>query len=68
MTSVSIYLLLFFAAGQMCVIKLMMSREKEEQIHTLFSKLSDRRVDMSESAILCTAGKVLLKVPHARLE
>ncbi len=56
-----------------------MSREKEEQIHTLFSKLSDRRVDMSECHFmhgrnspvedaLFTAGKVLVKIPYARRE
>ncbi len=34
--------------AQMCVIEVMMGGEKYEQIHTLFSKLSDRRVHMSE--------------------
>jgi hypothetical protein len=52
----------------MCVIEMMMGREKEEQFHTLFSKLSDHRMDVSESAILCTIKIVLLKMPHARRE
>ncbi len=50
----------------MIEVEVMMGREKEEQFHTLFSKLSDHRMDVSESAILCTIKIVLLKMPDAR--
>ncbi len=50
------------------MIEVMMGREKEKQLHTLFSKLSDYRMDVSESAILRTIKIVLLKMPHARWE